>query len=194
METKTELALVHGLGDALGLQPRGYSRKTPEGDIRDCPDLAENPLNLFTLPYSELIEALADTLFPPNQVTSRNGRQHLLKASDARVDRHVHFRAAWQPPFGAKVQLALRDLTDACVRRHAGRHFAVLTEPERAAILTELQKGALPPSHWATLRPQAEAFATIHDAVSCGLIAEPGYGGNAHGIGWFYTRFMTLGE
>jgi hypothetical protein len=194
LETKTELALVHGLGDALGLQPRGYSRKTPEGDIRDCPDLAENPLNLFTLPYSELIEALADALFPPNQVASRNGRQHLLKASDARVDRHIHFRAAWQPPFGVRVQLALRDLTDACLKRYKGRHFAVLTEQERVAVLNDLQKGALPPAQWATLRPQVEAFTAIYEAVSCGLIAEPGYGGNAHGIGWFYTRFMTLGD
>ncbi|KFB67751.1 gluconate 2-dehydrogenase subunit 3 family protein [Candidatus Accumulibacter vicinus] len=194
METKTEHALVHGLGDALGLQPRGYSRKTPEGEIRDCPDLAENPLNLFTLPYSELIEALTDTLFPPNQVASRNGRQHLLKASEARVDRHIHFRAAWQPPFGIRIQLALRDLTDACLKRYTGRHFAVLTEQERIDVLTALQKSALPPTQWAMLRPQAEAFAAIHEAVSCGLMAEPGYGGNAHGIGWFYTRFMTLGE
>jgi len=194
METKTELALVHGLGDALGLQPRGYSRKTPEGDLRDCPDLAENPLNLFTLPYSELIESLADTLFPANQVSSRNGRQHLLRASEARVDRHIHFRAAWQPPFGITIQLALRDLTEACLARSQGRHFALLTEQERVDVMKALQAGTLPAVQWRALRPQPEAFAAIYDAIACGLIAEPGYGGNAHGLGWFYTRFMTLGE
>lgn len=182
------------MGEELGLKSRRYSRKSPVGDIRDCPDLAENPLNLFTLPYSELIETLADTLYPPNQIESHNGRQRLLRASEARIDRHIHFRAAWQPPFGIRTQLALRDLTDACLKRYKGRHFAVLPEHKRVDVLTVLQKGALPTSQWGTLRPQAEAFAAIHEAISCGLMAEPGYGGNAQGIGWFYTRFMTLGE
>lgn len=194
METKAESAPIHGLGNAVDLKSRGYSRKLPKDYISDCPDLAENPLNIFTLAYSELIETLADTLYPANPVPSRTGHKHLLRASEARVDRHIHFRAAWQPTFGTRIQLALRDLTEACLKRYTERHFAALTEQEREDVLTELQGGQIPIAQWTTLRPQAEAFATIHEAISCGLMAEPGYGGNAHAIGWFYSRFMTIGE
>jgi hypothetical protein len=141
-----------------------------------------------------LIDAVADTLFPPNDVSDTRGVVHVLRASTCRIDRHIHFRAVWQPPFGVRIQLALRDLTGACTRRFDGRHFAVAKDSEQRDILTQLQKGALPPSQWATRRPQGDAFNSIYEAVSCGLLADPGYGGNAEAVGWFYTRFMTIEE
>lgn len=184
--------VINRLGDAAEPPLRAYSVSPAGGTPLDCPELGESPLFLFTMAYSELIDAIADTLFPPNQVVDRKGAPHLLKASEARIDRHVHFRAAWQPSFGSRVQLALRDLTQACLSRFGDRHFAIATDAERAEILTELQKGALPPAEWAIARAQKEAFSTIYEAVSCGLLADPGYGGNLNATGWFYTGFMTI--
>ena len=193
MNQDAETAIVQGLGDSKGLSLRAYSVQSTSGSS-DCPNLEENPLLLFTLAYSELIEALADTLFPPNEVRDSRGVRHLLSASSSRIDRHIHFRAAWQPPFGIRIQLALRDLTEACTKRFDGRHFALVKKSDQIEILTELQKGSLPSSQWATTRPQVDAFSSIYEAVSCGLLADPGYGGNAHAVGWFYTRFMTIEE
>jgi hypothetical protein len=190
-----EGTVVQGLGHSKGLPLRAYSvvRSTSEL-LSDCPNLEENPLLLFTLAYSELIETLADALFPPNEVPDAKGVPHFLRASSCRIDRHIHFRSVWQPPFGIRIQLALRDLTGACTKRFDGRHFVVLKESERGDILTELQNGSLPSSQWTTTRPQVDAFNSIYEAVSCGLLADPGYGGNAKAIGWFYTRFMTIEE
>lgn len=193
MKSIAEQPVINGLGNSPGLQQHSYSRRSANGTLRDCPELGENHLYLFTIAYSELMESIADTLFPPNTINDGAGNPHLLKASDARIDRHVHFRAAWQPAFGVRVQLALRDLTEACLNRF-GHHFAVAKGDQQLELLTLLQKGALPPSQWKTLRPQADAFGAIYEAVSCGLLAEPGYGGNSEGIGWFYTRFMNITE
>jgi hypothetical protein len=65
----TELPIVQGVGDSKGLPIRAYSVPAAGGLASDCPELGENPLFLFTLAYSELIEAIADTLFPPNTVS-----------------------------------------------------------------------------------------------------------------------------
>jgi len=182
------------LPDSKGLPLRAYSVQSAEAPISDCPDLGENPLLLFTLAYSELIETLADTLFPPNEVVDNRGATHILKASACRIDRHIHFRAAWQPSFGIRIQLALRDLTEACTKRFSGRHFAVSKESERLDVITQLQLGALPPTQWATTRSQTDAFNSIYEAISCGLLTDPGYGGNDQALGWYYTRFMTIEE
>lgn len=192
MSSESNVSVLRGLGEGHGLKLHSYSRKSADGVLHDCPSLVEHPLHLYTLPYSELIDALADTLFPPNHIELEASRAHELRASDARVDRYIHFRAAWQPSFGARLQLALRDLTQASLNRFERRHFVVLTQAQRDEITAALQAGKIPLTQWTTLRPQAEAFGTIYDAICCGLMAEPGYGGNANGLGWFYTRFMTL--
>ena len=87
--------------------------------IGDCPEVGEIPQLLFTLAYSELIEAIADVLFPPNEITAADGSRILVKASQLRPDRHIHFRAVWQPEFGQRLQLALRDLTDASLQAYS---------------------------------------------------------------------------
>lgn len=158
----------------------------------DRPGLEQNPLLLFTLSYSELIESLADVLFPPNIVTDSKGNQIELKASALRVDRHIHFRAAWQPDFGQRLQLALRDLTEASTLAYADRHFADLKEEQQLRLLGDLQKGLLSPVVWPSGRLQTEAFNSIHDALAAGLLADPGYGGNSNGLGWVYAQFSNL--
>ena len=149
MKQNVEGTVVQGLGDSKGLPLRAYSVQSASESAPDCPDLGENPLLLFTLAYSELIEAIASV--PPsvsfrNEVVDTKGKAHILKASTCRIDRHIHFRAVWQPPFGIRTQLALRDLTEACTRRFGGCHFAVAKESERLDIFTQLQAGALPPA------------------------------------------------
>jgi gluconate 2-dehydrogenase subunit 3-like protein len=192
MTGEIKTAVEFDFRDRSALRFRSYSRKPEFENGYDCPALSEEPLNLFTLPYAELIESLSDALFPPTQVQGDGGVVHALRASDARVDRHVHFRAAWQPSFGSRLQLALRDLTQASLTRHSGKHFRQLVDTERVAIVSDLQSARLHPTEWTVLRSQADAFTSIHDAITCGLMAEPGYGGNAHGLGWYYTRFMTI--
>lgn len=194
MKQNVDGTVVQGLGDSKGLPLRAYSVQSASESASDCPDLGENPLLLFTLAYSELIEAIADTLFPPNEVVDSKGKAHILKASTCRIDRHIHFRAVWQPPFGIRIQLALRDLTEACTKRFGGCHFAIAKESERLDIFTQLQAGALPPAQWTTTRSQTDTFNSIYEGVSCGLLTDPGYGGNAQAIGWYYTRFMTIEE
>lgn len=193
MTSKAALPVIRGIEQFNGPQRRGYCAGPPGDGLGDCPELAENPTLLYTLAYSELIESLADTLFPPNTVTDSCGQQVQLTASTARVDRHIHFRAAWQPPFALRMQLALRDLTQASLNRF-NKHFRQLGTLEREDILSLLQKGNLPSTEWTTLRSQSDAFNAIYEGVSCGLMAEPGYGGNANGLGWFYTSFMEITE
>lgn len=171
---------------------RSYSLSPENEKYLDCPQLGENPLFLFTLAYSQLIEAIADTLFPPNPIKDANGAEHLFKASEARIDRHIHYRAAWQRDFGSALQLALRDLTDTSIKLSGGNHFALLPENSRSSLLTDLQKGKLPPSQWLSPRSQIESFNLIYEAISCGLLSDPGYGGNYQDIGWLYTSFMSV--
>lgn len=153
------------------------------------PILDENPLLLYTVAYCELIEALADALFPPNAVTDDSGKQTLVLASSTRVDRYIHCRSAWEPSFGVSVQLALRDLSAAAMLSF-DKSFARLDSGLRTALLKEMQNGLLAPTVWQTTRSQSTTFNTLHDAVAAGVFADPGYGGNAEGAGWKYSHFI----
>lgn len=172
---------------------RAFHRPVPQGQFLNTPDLSENPLNLFTLPYVELIEALADSFFPPNTVVDGSGGTHVLHASAARVDRYILFRAAWEPPFGIEIQLALRDVAAACVARHK-KGFVDLSATERRFLLEDLEKEALSSTEWPQARPQDRAFRLIQRALVEGFLGDPGYGGNQNGMGWYYTHFMRYGE
>lgn len=176
-----------GLAD---IPVRNFS--APQTLAVDMPRTEEKPQLLYTLAYSELIEALADTFFPPNTIKTGDG-ELVIKTSALRVDRHIHFRAAWQPEFGAKLQLALRDVTSASVQA-TGRHFAALDAITQDRLLAKLVRGELSSTEWTSLRAQKDAFATIHDAISCGVLADPGYGGNREGLGWVYAQFTEYGE
>lgn len=156
----------------------------------NAPLLDENPTLLYTLAYCELIEELADTLFPPNSIAKGAGSELPTVASSARVDRYVHCRAAWEPLFGVKLQLALRDLSAAAKLSH-DEIFANLELSKRNALLAALKAGTLGTTVWPSSRSQSEAFDTIHDAVAAGVFADPGYGGNAGGVGWRYAQFTV---
>jgi hypothetical protein len=168
-----------------------HHRPLPKGRFPDPPDLGEKPLNLFSLPYVQLIEALSDVLYPPNTVTDRLGGQHLVRASDARVDRYVLFRSAWDPGFGARVQLALRDLAAAADARHSD-HFANLDEASQARLLIDLEAGKLTQAEWLSPREQKDQFALLFQTVTDGFFGEPGYGGNHEGRGWYYANFVQM--
>lgn len=193
MEKTIEEKVKNEILDNLRTQTQEFHRPIVDGPTLDPPDLEENPLNLYTLPYMELVESVAECFYPPNEVTATDGRKYLLKVSDARVDRYILFRAAWEEPFRRELQLALRDLTEACLLRLGGKHFAHLSTTEQTDILTTLEEGKFSNSEWTVNRSQKQAFKTIFEAVSCGLMADPGYGGNHRGIGWYYTNFMTVG-
>ena len=154
------------------------------------PVLDENPTLLYTLAYCELIEELTDTLFPPNITTKGAGSELPTVASSARVDRYIHCRAAWEPAFGLKVQLALRDLS-AVAKLVYKKTFANLEISKRNDLLATLKAGEFAPEFWPSSRSQPEAFETIHDAIAAGVFADPGYGGNANGIGWQYAQFTV---
>lgn len=185
------------LSGATVQPPKGhsFSRPASHGPLGDPPDLSEDPRNLYTLPYMVLLEAIADCLFPPNRVVAKDGREYELHASAARVDRFVLFRAAWEPSFGIRLQLALRDFTDACINEHGNHgHFVLLSTERQTALLTELERGEIPPEHWSASRGQRQTHSVLYDAVSSGLFAEPGYGGNHNGLGWYYSNFMVIGK
>jgi hypothetical protein len=163
---------------------RSFHRPVNIRRFPEPPDLGEKPLNLFTLPYVQLLEAITDRLFPPNTLQGPSGTGYILHASEARIDRYILFRAAWSPPFGATLQLALRDLAATCQVRH-GTHFTNPAGADQVALLTALAKGSFTAAEWTVERSQQEAFTTFHDAVCADLLAEPGYGGNHNGLGWY---------
>lgn len=169
-----------------------FHRPFPPGRHPDPPDLGIDPRNLFTLPYMELIEAIAERLFPANTISSADGSKHQIRASSARIYRYVLFRAAWTQGYGARLQLALRDFSLACKTREAD-HFANLPETKQDTLLSALEDGSFTSPEWPVLRDQRDAFRTIYEAVSEGFFAEPGYGGNCNGTGWYYSNFMKLG-
>ena len=169
-----------------------FHRPLPSGLYPDPPDLGEKPINLFTLPYVELIDALANTLFPPRRVVV-GGRERTMNARDARIDRYVMFRAAWQPDFGVRLQLSLRDLAEFCSRCER-THFAKLPPARQQAILEMLEVDQLPGWSGIGQRSAKRCFDIIYDAITEGLLGEPGYGGNDRGIGWQYSNFMPVEE
>lgn len=153
------------------------------------PALSEEPRNLFTVAYANLIDALADVLFPPSRAES-NGPE--LRASDARVDRYIFFQAAWDPAFGSTVQLALRDLAHSAYVRHK-QHFVDLESSEVITLLTDLESSRLAHHEWESRRDQQATFRLLHSVVAEGLMADPGYGGNHRGLGWSYSQFNRGG-
>ncbi len=172
---------------------RSYSRRTVKGVHRDPPVLSENHLNLFTLPYAQLIAALAECLFPPNSVADTTGKTQVIRASDSQIERYIYFRTAWQPEFGVPLQLALRDLTEACLNGTNGKsHFVLLDDVQKSNLLGNLQAGTIAATHWRVRRNQASAFMAIYRAIAEGFFADPGYGGNVNGSGWCYSGFMTI--
>lgn len=176
---------------ARGQKEDHFHRPLPPGLYPDPPDLGENPLNLFTLPYMQLVETLTDVLFPPRNSLVDN-EQVLIRASAARVDRYILFRAAWQPDFAKRFQLALRDLSAATFGLE-GTHFANLRPARQEAILEALELKALARWDAPAGREQDKCFTIIYDAISEGLLGEPGYGGNDAGLGWQYSSFMPIG-
>lgn len=163
------------------------------GQNFDTPSLTEDVRNLYTLAYAQLISSLSDVMFPRRTEKSKSGALFHLVASDARVDRYIWFRSAWQPnEFGQPLQLALRDLTAACLARYPGRHFSLLEPIEANDILNLLQSEKIPSGEWTSSQSQSETFSVIHEAIREGLFAEPGYGGNRNGIGWYYSNLMEI--
>jgi len=186
MQTTSPIDLPLPVG---GGYHRPYTADKPESqaDIR----------MLHTLPYCDLFEAIAEVLFPENEITLNNGTKTKIKARDIRADRYLLFRATWDPVFGTNLQLALMDLTDSCVNLHSGQHFVQLTSTKRAEFIELLSQGKLNP--WQSLRrnvdpatDQRVLFDTIYKAITGGLFGEPGYGGNYRGIGWYYCNFTLL--
>jgi predicted transcriptional regulator of viral defense system len=53
------------------------------------------------------------------------------------------------------------------------------------ALLTALGKGSFTVAEWTVERSQEEAVTTIHDTVSAGLLAEPGYRANHTELAWY---------
>jgi hypothetical protein len=161
------------------------------------PDLDEDPRLLFTLAYSELIESLASTLFPPNEIVTGCGEVLRICPGELRPDRYVHFRAAWQPSFGVLAQISLRDLSAMSQRAFAGRHFAELGAADREGFLRRMSVGLV--STWTIVRrspypdeDQKALFSFLYDMILAALFGEPGYGGNHQGLGWVYANFRDL--
>lgn len=169
-----------------------FHRPLPLGLYPDPPDLIENPTNLYTLPYIELIEAISSILFPARRVTV-NGHKRIMLARDARIDRYMMFRAAWQPAFGVRIQLALRDIAEFCSRCERS-HFANLPPPRQQAILEALEIDKLADWTGTGERSAKRCFEILYDAITEGFFGEPGYGGNDRGIGWQYSNFMPVEE
>lgn len=170
---------------------RYYTTDGRSGDRHDAPSLIDDPRILFTLPYAKLIDALSNTLFPSNTVETSGGRVIEIQASDARIDRFVFFRAVWDTNFGAQFLKALQGFANLVVAKHS-THFLHLKQEERVEFLKLLEKGRLTDLHQYPAAYQKRIFRELHSAIAEGLFSEPGYGGNANGIGWYYSNFMTL--
>lgn len=187
---------IVGVGNFPPARNRRYHRVLPRVSHHlDTPSRTEDPLNLFTLPYMELLEAIAETLFPPNQVKDVQGDMHILRASDARVDRYVMFRSAWDHDFHHTIQLALLDITNLCFKRH-NNSFVHLTDQQKEGILRDIENGQVSDVEWPLPPPRTAeiTFELIYYAVLGGLLGEPGYGGNAQQLGWYYVNFKKIGD
>ncbi|WP_169054461.1 gluconate 2-dehydrogenase subunit 3 family protein [Nitratireductor sp. XY-223] len=146
---------------------------------------------LFSMPFIGLIDAIADTLFPPNTVKSLKGADHTIVASDAMVHRYILFRATWQPDWGKDIHTALRLFSSVC-DLHFGSIFPLLTEAQQKEALSMLEDRKYSDTDWNSKVDQRRAFNQIREGVAEGLFAEPGYGGNFNGLGWYYSNFMVI--
>lgn len=163
----------------------------------DRPETGEDPRLLCTLPYCDLIELLAETMFPENVVVDPGGVQVPIMARDVRIDRYAVFRAAWDQEFGINLQLALLDFSEGCGENHPGQHFATLDAAARTAFVGSLSKGSL--ATWSIGRRNANPaddqrllFGVLHKFVIGGMFGDPCYGGNYRGLGWFYSNFTPI--
>lgn len=157
---------------------------------QETPSLTEDRRNLFTRAYVDLIEAIATELFPDTQIeTDKN--TYTLSAASARVDRYILFRTIWDDSFGNKFQKYLLYLSISCMDNNNEKHFVQLTAEERCKFLTALQETKLAVWRFEDVG-QKEIFSEVFDAISDGMFADPGYGGNYRGIGWYYSRFMPI--
>ena len=120
------------------------------------------------------------TFYPPNSIQDAQGQTRILRASDARPERYLQHRAAWEPAFGDAVLGSLRSLSELSELHH-GQGFAPLSPEERTALLERFQKEARP------------SFEVLHTALSAGLFADPEYGGNSERVGWYYSRYLEVG-
>lgn len=168
-----------------------YTTDRRESDRHDSPSLIDEPRVLFTLPYTKLIDEIANVFFPPNSVETSSGKTIEIHSSDARVDRFILFRSVWEPEFGKLILNALQDITRLVTAKYS-RHFLYLTEVEKIEFLELLEKGKLTELPQYDADAQVRIFSKIHSAIAEGLFSEPGYGGNADGTGWYYSNFMTL--
>ncbi|HZI03946.1 MAG TPA: gluconate 2-dehydrogenase subunit 3 family protein [Archangium sp.] len=126
------------------------------------------------------VAAVADTLFPPNSIQDAQGHTRTLRASEARPERYLQHRAAWEPAFGEAVLGALRALSEASRQRH-GQDFEPLSAEQRVALLEHFQKES------------RASFEVLHTAIATGVFADPEYGGNTERVGWYYSRFLEVG-
>ena len=173
---------------------RHFSTDQSEGQRNDQPEISDDPRTLYTLPYAKLIDGLTDIIYPVNNVTSSSGKTITVRASEARVDRYVFFRAAWDNKFAESSLKALQVFT-ILVFENYQNHFIELTEDQKNEAIALLENGKLTeklPQY--DIAYQKSLFKSLHGIVSEGLFSEPGYGGNNNGIGWYYSNFMSLEE
>ena len=137
-----------------------------------------------------MIESLASILFPRNTIHTKNGPLQ-ISALDARIDRYILFRARWEPEeFGSTLYYCLRSVGIASENLYFGRTFSSLSNLQKVSFLEKLSQEEIPVEAWPDGLAQKVVFAKIHRAISEGLLADPGYGGNADGLGWTYSNFM----
>ena len=170
---------------------RSYHRELSNVSGIDVPSQVDDARYLFSMPFIGMIDAVADILFPPNTVKSAKGVNHVIAASDAMVHRYILFRATWQPDWGKDVHTALRLFSNVC-DKHFGSSFPLLPEAKQIESLSMLEDRKFSNTDWSSVVDQRRAFNQIREAIAEGLFAEPGYGGNLDGLGWYYSNFMVI--
>jgi len=150
-------------------------------------------VELYTIKCIELIDAISNVLFPPNDITNSKGEKSIIKVSDAKIDRYILMRAAWQPDsFGYPVLESLKDILNIS-QSYYQKNFTELLNDEQNYFIEKLEKGEFNISPSYTRKRQKEIFRIIHQSISEGLFSDPGYGGNDKEVGWFYSNFKTKG-
>lgn len=168
-----------------------YHRKLKNSYAADSPSTETDPRYLFSLPFVELIDGVADILFPPNTIVSSKGVTYTIVASNAAIHRYVLFRAVWQKDWGVDIHEALR-LFAMASERHFEKAFLLLETRSKKEALSMLEDREYDHNIWNSELDQRSAFNTIHSAVKEGFFSEPGYGGNRGGLGWYYSNFMQI--
>ena len=184
---------VHLLKSIRQIKAENYHRPLPNPEMVDRPSLEDDSKMLFTIQYVVLIRNIADCMFPPNTVTTDAGNKVTISASDALIERYVFFRSVWQPEWGQRIHLVLKQLTTSCIAKY-GDHFSVLDESVKTLCLADLEKENYTKTEWPYQDRQKQAFNLIQQTMTEGFFGEPGYGGNDSGLGWYYSNFLTIRE